>query len=189
MDQPSPNLVPFDSSEPPDTRLRGWRLAVAHVLVFTTMAFIIGLFALTLPGLASRLATPCADALNTCLIAPQQVAPLARLGITPHALALAVVALSCLAMLLASGVAAVLVWRRSDDWMALLVAGVHPAVVGTRRCVAGTCPGCPGRWPHRSAAAGRALSLWPLRAALALAAGLRGSGGRRERGTHTVPAD
>src|SRR5260370_14143299 len=122
MDQPSPNLVPFDSSEPPDTRLRGWRLAVAHVLVFTTMAFIIGLFALTLPGLASRLATPCADALNTCLIAPQQVAPLARLGITPHALALAVVALSCLAMLLASGVAAVLVWRRSDDWMALLVA-------------------------------------------------------------------
>ena len=82
----------------------------------------IGLFALALPGLVTRLATPCADAPNTCLIAPQQLAPLARLGITPHALALTVAAPSCLAMLLVSGVAAVLVWHRSDDWMALLVA-------------------------------------------------------------------
>src|SRR5260370_7724608 len=119
MDQPSPNLVPFDSSEPPDTRLRGWRLAVAHVLVFTTMAFIIGLFALTLPGLASRLATPCADALNTCLIAPQQVAPLPGLGITPHALALAVVALSCLAMLLPPALAPSLSWRPPSARLAL----------------------------------------------------------------------
>lgn len=122
MDRSVPNLVPFDSSAPPDTRLHGWRLAVARVLVFTTMTLIIGLFALALPGFVSRLATPCVDAPNTCLIAPPQVAPLATLGVTPYALALAVVVLSGLTMLLASGVAAVLVWRRSDDWMALLVA-------------------------------------------------------------------
>jgi hypothetical protein len=50
------------------------------------------------------------------------VAPLARLGITPHALAGGVELLSCLAILLVAAVAALLLWRRSDDWMALLVA-------------------------------------------------------------------
>jgi hypothetical protein len=57
---------------------------------------------------------PCADPENQCLIAPTQVAPLA--------LAVAFVALSCLVLLLVDGVAAVLIWRRSNDGMALLVA-------------------------------------------------------------------
>ena len=77
---------------------------------------------LALPGTVSRLAIPCQDVLNKCIIAPEQVVPLAKLGITPQALALTVVAVSCLALLLASAVSAVLVWRRSDDWMALLIA-------------------------------------------------------------------
>jgi hypothetical protein len=47
---------------------------------------------------------------------------MARLGITPHALALAVTVMSYLAILLVCAVAGVLLWRRSDDWMALLVA-------------------------------------------------------------------
>lgn len=47
---------------------------------------------------------------------------MARLGITPHALALAVTVMSYQAILLVCAVAGVLHWRRSDDWMALLVA-------------------------------------------------------------------
>jgi hypothetical protein len=122
MSQPSPTLATTRPPEPSDTRLYGRRLVVVRMLVVTAMTVAVGSFVLALPSLVPRLATPCADALTTCMLAPQQVAPLAKLGITPHALALAVAALSCLGMLLVSGVAAVLVWRRSDDWMALLVA-------------------------------------------------------------------
>ena len=123
MDQPSPALMPGTSGlAPRDTRLRGWRLVVARTLVFTIMGGAIGMFVAALPGSVARLAAPCADAPNTCILAPQQVAPLARLGITPDALALAVAASSCLALLLSGGVAAILILRRSHDWMALLVA-------------------------------------------------------------------
>jgi hypothetical protein len=122
MSQPSPARAPTQSPVPPDTRLRGWGLVVARTVVFTTIAFTVAVGLVALPGLVALLATPCADAPNSCLIAPQQVAPLARLGITPHALALGVVGLTCLSVLLVDAVAAVLIWRRSDDWMALLVA-------------------------------------------------------------------
>jgi hypothetical protein len=122
MDQPSPTLIPAGSPEPPDTRLRGWRLVVARTVVFATIGVTVVVGLLALPGLVSLLATPCVDAPNTCVIAPQQVMPLAKLGITPHALALGFVGLTCLSVLLVDGVAAVLIWRRSDDWMVLLVA-------------------------------------------------------------------
>ncbi|HEV2459506.1 MAG TPA: hypothetical protein VGS80_14205 [Ktedonobacterales bacterium] len=122
MSQPSSALATTRSPEPPDTRLRGWRLLVARAVVFTIITFTVAVGLLALPGLVPFFATPCADAPNSCLIAPQQVAPLARLGITPHALALGIVGLTCLTVLLVDGVAAVLIWRRSDDWMAMLVA-------------------------------------------------------------------
>lgn len=110
-----------------ETRLHGWPLVVARILVFTAMAATVGLFVLALPDSLTSLTTPCADPrinfkVNQCLIGSAHVAPLARLGITPHALALVAVALSCLALLLAEGAAAVLLWHRSNDWMALLVA-------------------------------------------------------------------
>src|SRR5947209_13311524 len=105
-----------------DTRLHGWPLFVARLLVFTALTVTTALFVLALPDSLTYLATPCADPVDQCLIAPAQVAPLARLGITPLALAVAAVALSCLVLLLVDGVAAVLIWRRSNDGMALLVA-------------------------------------------------------------------
>ena len=104
------------------TRLQGPRLVVVRTAAFALVALTLLVYALALPGLAPRLATPCADAVNECIITPQQIAPLARLNITPDGLALAVTLLSCLAILLVAAVAAVLLWRRSDDWMALLAA-------------------------------------------------------------------
>ena len=102
--------------------LRGWPLLVARLLVFTALAATIALFVLALPQSLTNLATPCADPQNQCLIAPAQVAPLGRIDVAPLALAVAAIALSCLVLLLVNGVAAVLLWRRSNDAMALLVA-------------------------------------------------------------------
>ena len=104
------------------TRLQGPRLVIVRTAAFALVALTLIVYALALPGLAPRLATPCADAVNECMITPQQIAPLARLNITPDGLALAVTLLSCLAILLVAAVASVLLWRRSDDWMALLAA-------------------------------------------------------------------
>jgi uncharacterized membrane protein YkvA (DUF1232 family) len=105
-----------------DTRLHGWPLVVTRILVFTAMAATVGLFVLALPDSLTSLATPCAAPVNQCLIGSAQVAPLARLGITPQTLAPVAIALSCLTLFLAEGAAAVLLWRRSNDWIALLVA-------------------------------------------------------------------
>src|SRR5689334_15984985 len=82
------------------TRLRGWRLLAMRAFVIATMMVAVSLFALALPGLYSRLAVPCADALNQCLLHPQQVAPLAMLGLTPSSLALIAIGISYVAILL-----------------------------------------------------------------------------------------
>jgi hypothetical protein len=105
-----------------DTRLRGVPLALARaaLVIVTVFTVVAGLVAL--PSLYSLLAEPCVDVLNTCLIAPEQVAPLARLGLTPGMLALSMIGLTLLAVALVDAVAILIFWNRSDDWMALLVA-------------------------------------------------------------------
>jgi hypothetical protein len=110
-----------------ETRLSGWQLGVTRTLVLVTMATINGLYLLALPGLVDHLATPCADVVNLtgperCLLTPDMVAPLMHLGLTPLSVAWVVVALSYLALVLVDAVAAVLLLRHSNDWMALLVA-------------------------------------------------------------------
>lgn len=104
-----------------ETRLAGWRLVIARVVAYSVVVVTVGLGIVALVNWR-RLAIPCADALNTCLMSPEQVAPLGRLGYTPTDLALGVVITCLLAIGLANGVAALLLWRRSDDAMALLVA-------------------------------------------------------------------
>lgn len=117
----SPALRPGPETTPSETRLSGWRLIVARTVAFSVInvTMLLGVIALVN---WRRLATPCADAFNTCLMTPEQVAPLARLGITTTGLALGVVLICCAAIALTNAVAALLLWRRSDDAMALLVA-------------------------------------------------------------------
>ena len=104
------------------TRLRGWRLIVMRASIFALVALALAVYVLALPSLPSRLAISCDNIPNDCLITPQQVTSLARLGITPAGVALIFTALTCLAILLVVLVVAVLLWRRSNDWMALFVA-------------------------------------------------------------------
>lgn len=101
-------------------RLHGWRLIVARVITFSFVAVTVGLGLVALVNWR-RLAVPCGNPLNTCLMSPDQVRPLARLGLTPTSVTLGIVALCCAAVALTNGVAFLLFWRRSDDAMALLV--------------------------------------------------------------------
>lgn len=110
------------SSESEATRLSGWRLTGARALVYSAATVAVGLCLLSLPRLVSRLAIPCAEPLQGCILSFQQVSRLAQLGITPGMVAVCIAILSWLAVLLSGGVAVVLLLRRSDDWMALLVA-------------------------------------------------------------------
>ncbi len=104
------------------TRLSGWRLVAARSVVFPVIGLTVLLYLIAVPGLIARLSVICEDTLNTCLLSPEQIAPLGKLGLTPQALAVSVAVISWLGVLLSCGVAALLLWRRSDDWMALLVA-------------------------------------------------------------------
>lgn len=121
LPHPAPKPLPHGDAASGETRLSGWRLIVARSIAFSiiSMTVLLGVVALVN---WRRLATPCEDALNSCLMSPEQVAPLARLGITPTGLTLGLVLLCCAAIVLTNGVAALLLWRRSDDAMALLVA-------------------------------------------------------------------
>ena len=105
-----------------DTRLSGRRLIVVRAAAFVVIGMTLALYLLALPGLVPRLAVPCADVVNQCAITPQQAVTLARFGLTPHDLAVlsAIIACACVALVVAVG--AVLIWRRSDDWMALFLA-------------------------------------------------------------------
>lgn len=104
-----------------DTPLSGWRLIVMRTAVLTISAVtvIVGVYALIL---WPRLAVPCEDPASSCLFTPEQAAAVGRLGYTPTQLALAIVAINLVAIALTNGVAAMLLLRRSDDAMALLVA-------------------------------------------------------------------
>lgn len=114
---PPPNSVGAAS----ETQLSAWRLLLARAVALSVIGVTVLLGIVALVSWR-RLATPCEDALNACLMSPEQVAPLARIGITPTGLALGVVLLCCAAIALANAVAGLLLWRRSDDAMALLVA-------------------------------------------------------------------
>lgn len=102
-------------------RVSRWWLALARIVVLAVIVVTVGLgvYALALwPGFTA----PCEDALNSCLMTPEQVAPLSRLGMTPAGLTFAVVLLNCVVIGLINSVAGLLLWRRSNDAMALLVA-------------------------------------------------------------------
>lgn len=118
LDDTMPSGAPHTSGE---VRLSGWRLASARavVTVISVVTVGLGIYALVL---WPRLATPCADATNTCLFTPEQATSMSHLGVPPIELALGVVMINGIAIVLANSVAALLLWRRSDDAMALLVA-------------------------------------------------------------------
>ena len=105
------------------TRLSGSRLILARVLWVAVVTLIVALFLVLLPAYYALLQTVCTGA--TC--APTQPTPdsaqgIQKLGLSLSAYATFTLALTIALAFLCIAVSAVIFWRKSDDWMALLVA-------------------------------------------------------------------
>lgn len=106
-----------------NTCLSGHRLILARLGTMGLAGLSMVAFLLLLPAYLSYLHTVCVGA--TCPVGqltPLAVQALQGMGTSISAFAVCVLLLTLLALLLCWGVAAVIVWRKSDDWMALLVA-------------------------------------------------------------------
>jgi hypothetical protein len=110
-----------ERSGAPETRLRGRRLIIARVCWIGIALFLLAMFAVSLPGLVMQLQTPCTSSCADWQLSPDAVRTLEQAGLSLGdyvAFSLVVVVILTLPAL---AVVAFLLWRRSDDWMALLV--------------------------------------------------------------------
>jgi hypothetical protein len=112
-----------DRSGAPDTRLRGRRLILARVLWVALVTLIVALFLARLPAYYTFLQTVCTGA--TCGFAqptPDSAQAMQKLGLSVGTYAAFTLALTLALAFLCFTLGALIFWRKSDDWMALLVA-------------------------------------------------------------------
>ncbi len=120
---PSPATRNSDRSGAPGTRLRGRRLILARVLWLAAVSLIVALFLAKLPAYSTFLQTICTGA--PCGLGQptlDSALALQKLGLSVGAYSAFILALTLALALLCFAVSGVIFWRRSDDWMALLVA-------------------------------------------------------------------
>lgn len=102
-----------------------WFLAIARLATWALILLCLITFIAPIATIIARISAPC-DASNSsnpnCVLMAPQVEPLARLGISPGTYATILVSLAALYLLLALVTATVLLWRRPNDWMAMIVA-------------------------------------------------------------------
>jgi hypothetical protein len=116
---------------PTTTHVSGHRLMVARLGTMSLVSLTRVAFLPLLPAYLSFLHTVCAGA--TCPVGqltPQTIQELQAVGLSVNAFVAYTLVLTLLALLMCWSVAAVIVWRKSDDWMALLVA-VMLVLMGT----------------------------------------------------------
>lgn len=127
MKAPSPlietNVSPGLSSIK-STRLRGHWLVSARIVWVTVVVFTLSIFLASLPAYFAQLQTICVG--DMCVYSYGQLTPgsaraLQNLGFSIGAYATSTFALATASALVSFGVAGVLFWRRSDDWMAMFV--------------------------------------------------------------------
>jgi signal transduction histidine kinase len=118
----SPAKRSTDRSEEPDTRLRGRSLILARVVwVAAVTLFVVPVLA-RLPAFYTALQTVCTGGICGFRPTPDSAQALQRIGFSVGAYATFTFALYIALAFLCFAVSAVIFWRRSDDWMALLVA-------------------------------------------------------------------
>lgn len=113
QDMPRPDAL----VTPITTRLSGLWLVVARAAWGILFAGILALFVTSLPGFHAGILNPNDNA----ALSPQAVEALLRAGITLDAYAWASLGVLCVTVFGSVGIALVLFWRRSDDWMVLLI--------------------------------------------------------------------
>src|SRR6266571_4287868 len=110
-----------DRSGAPDTRLRGRKLVLARVFWIGIAIFYLGMFAVSFPGLVMQLQTTCTSSCADWQLSPDAVRALEHAGLSLGAYVAFSLVVVVMLTLAALAVVALLLWRRSDDWMALLV--------------------------------------------------------------------
>src|SRR5438034_562228 len=111
----------FNRSGALNTRLRGRRLILARVAWVTVVSLIVALFLVRLPAYYATLQTVCPGAVCGYVQPTLDSAQaLQKLGLSVSAYATFTLALEIALAFLCFILGAVIFWRRSDDWMALL---------------------------------------------------------------------
>jgi len=105
-------------------RLQGVWLVLARGIWITLVAFTLGTFFASLPVYLAQLQTPCVGkaCVNEPLLTPEQAGVLKGMGLSLGDYAAYMVAFTLASVVVCLGVSTMIVWRRSDDRMALLVA-------------------------------------------------------------------
>src|SRR6266700_177266 len=110
-------------SHAPDTRVPGRWLVLARCIWITLVVLTLTIFFASLPVYIAQLQTPCAG--STCgfqQLTPGQVGALTGMGLSLSVYVAFTVALALASVVVCLVVSTLIVWRRSDDRMALLVA-------------------------------------------------------------------
>lgn len=113
------------SSSVPDMRLHGHQLILARLGWLVVAMLTLVLFIGSLPAYASRLQMPCTDAVACSLngaLTSTQIRGLQGAGFSVSSYAAYTIVLYVGIALIWSTVGLIIFWRRSDDWLALLVA-------------------------------------------------------------------
>jgi hypothetical protein len=119
-----------DRSGAPRTRLHGHRLILARVAWVAAVILIVAPFLAMLPASYTFLQTVCTGAMcGSSQPTPDSAQALQRLGLSVSAYATFTLALTLASAFFCFTLGAVIFWRRSDDWMALLVALMVVATV------------------------------------------------------------
>src|SRR6266702_7309666 len=126
---PSQATRSSDQSGAPRTRLRGRRLILARVLWVAAVTLIVVPFIARFPAYYTFLQTVCTGATCGFQPTPGSAQAMQKLGLSVSAYATFTLALTLALALVCFTLGAVIFWRRSDDWMALLVALLLVATV------------------------------------------------------------
>ncbi len=118
---PGPTSANYGQPDMANTRISGYRLLVARIVLLATSVLNLILFIAGVPVYFAYLHTLCTDCLDDRLT-PDKLQALHTLGISISTYAVYMVALNLLFALVFFAVAALIFWRKSDDWMALLAA-------------------------------------------------------------------
>ncbi len=106
-----------------DTRLEGRWLTTTRLGAIVLMVLTMAAFLALLPAYVSALSTVCSSgACPDGQLTPALVHALEASGVSVEAYVVSTLILTLVSLLMCLSVAAVLFWRKSDDWMALLVA-------------------------------------------------------------------
>jgi hypothetical protein len=105
------------------TQLSGTWLILARIVCVALFGFCLTVFFAELPGSFTQLHVVCES--SDCVLwqlTPTSVLALRQVGLTVESYAIFSIALSIFFVLVWSTIGAIIAWRKSNDWMALLVA-------------------------------------------------------------------